>query len=72
MDYEKYKIAVDRLPKVKRRTGCSRSTIYNGMAEGTFPKPIKLGARSVGWLEHEIDEWLLAKIEQRDQDQEVA
>jgi len=61
-----------RRKQVEHRTGLSRSTIYLFIDEGTFPQPIKLGARSVGWLEHEIDEWLLAKIEQRDQDQEVA
>jgi len=36
------------------------------MQDGTFPKPIKLGARAVGWLESEIEEWLQARIEKRD------
>ena len=40
-----------RLPVVKARTGLSRSTIYQRVAEGDFPKPINLGARAVGWLE---------------------
>ena len=44
-----------RLPEVRTRTGKSRSTIYAGIAGGTFPKPIKLGPRSVGWIEAEIE-----------------
>lgn len=46
------------MPKVKERTGLSRSTIYAKIAQGTFPKPVCLGARAVGWLESEIDEWI--------------
>lgn len=47
-----------RLPAVKARTGLSRSSIYKLAAVGSFPNPIRLGARSVGWLEAEINEWL--------------
>lgn len=53
-----------RLPVVKARTGLSRSTIYLRISEGTFPLPVKLGARAVGWLEHEIEEWLARQVEQ--------
>jgi prophage regulatory protein len=52
-----------RLPAVKARTGLSRSTIYQRMADGTFPKPISLGTRAVGWVESEVEEWLLELIE---------
>ena len=52
-----------RLPLVKGRTGLSRSSIYERMAKGTFPKPISLGARAVGWLEAEVEEWLRQLIE---------
>lgn len=51
-----------RLPTVKARTGLSRSTIYLRVSQGTFPKPITLGVRAVGWLESEIDEWLAQQI----------
>lgn len=47
-----------RLPEVKARTGLSRSTIYARVSEGTFPKPVSLGARAVGWIDHEIQEWI--------------
>ena len=55
--------AILRLPIVKARTGLSRSTIYQRVSAGTFPKPVNLGARAVGWLESEIDEYLAALIE---------
>ena len=41
---------------VESVTGMSRSTIYAKIAEGTFPKPIRLTARSVGWIEQEVQE----------------
>ena len=44
-----------RLPEVRIRTGKSRSAIYQGVNDGTFPRPIKLGPRAVGWIEAEIE-----------------
>lgn len=52
-----------RLPTVKARTGLSRSTIYLRVSEGTFPKPVSLGGRAVGWIEAEIQSWLEQRIE---------
>ena len=49
-------------PEVEVITGLSRSSIYAKMENGTFPKGIKLSERSVGWLEHEIQEWLKNRI----------
>lgn len=53
-----------RLPVVKARTGISRSSVYLKISEGTFPKPINLGVRSVGWLESEINEWIQQRIDE--------
>ena len=53
-----------RRKQVETRTGLSRSTIYLRIKEGSFPKPINLGARAVGWLESEIGEWLDNQIKQ--------
>ena len=52
-----------RRPAVESRTGLSRSSIYLKISEGTFPKPVSLGARAIGWLESEVDEWLESRIE---------
>lgn len=51
-----------RLPEIKKRTGLSRSTIYQRMSEGLFPPPIPLGSRAVGWVESEIDSWIEERI----------
>lgn len=51
-----------RLPAVKQRTGLSRSTIYLRVNDGTFPKPIQLGERAIGWVETDIEQWLEARI----------
>jgi prophage regulatory protein len=47
-----------RRPDVEARTGLSRSTIYQLMSEGRFPRPIKLSKRAVGWYESAITRWL--------------
>lgn len=65
------RLSILRRKQVEARTGLSRSTIYLRIQEGTFPRPINLGARAVGWLENEIDEWLAARIENRDSGREV-
>lgn len=52
-----------RLPGVRARVSMSRSTIYQRVSEGTFPAPVNLGKRAVGWIETEVDSWLAAQIE---------
>ena len=47
-----------RLPAVCRMTGLRRSTIYRMQASGQFPQRVKIGARAVGWIEREVQEWL--------------
>ena len=52
-----------RLPKVLDRTGLSRSTVYQRVTEGRFPRPVSLGTRAVGWIETEVEEWIARQIE---------
>ena len=54
-----------RLPQAIKKTGLSRSTIYALVNRGEFPARIQLSARSMGFLESEIDKWLTDKIEAR-------
>jgi len=51
-----------RLREVMIRTGLSRSTIYDYIRRGTFPKQVVLGAQSVGWIEAEIHGWIAARV----------
>jgi prophage regulatory protein len=55
-----------RLKDVIDATGLARSTIYKYISERTFPKPVSLGDRCVGWVESEVHDWILARIEERD------
>jgi prophage regulatory protein len=57
-----------RLPQVVEATGETRSTIYKRIQEGEFPKPVRLGAKSVGWVEDEIAEYNNARIAARDRE----
>lgn len=51
-----------RLPEVIRKTALSRSQIYRLIGMGVFPKQIHLGERTAGWVEQEIEEWLMQRI----------
>ena len=52
-------LAILRLPEVERRTGKRRSSIY---ADPTFPRRVPIGPRAIGWLAHEVDAWIVARI----------
>lgn len=51
-----------RLPAVLAATGLSRSTLYELIATGAFPRQVRLSARSVGWPEGEVRAWLLDRM----------
>ncbi|MET3717336.1 AlpA family transcriptional regulator [Pseudomonas sp. PvP001] len=63
---------VMRLKDVIDTTGLSRSTVYKYIADGIFPRPVTLGDRCVGWVDSEVYDWLLARIEERDIGMEAA
>jgi prophage regulatory protein len=60
-------VKVLRLPGVVSKLGIARSTIYDWLNtksprhDPAFPKPYPLGKQSVGWLESELDEWILQR-----------
>lgn len=54
--------AILRLPAVKAQSGASRSTIYLRIQQGLWPKPVKLGPRSVGWPASEVSALNAARI----------
>jgi prophage regulatory protein len=56
-----------RLRAVLDRTALPKSTVYQKIKEGEFPKPVPLGPKSVAWVESEIEDWLLERIRRRDQ-----
>ena len=50
-----------RRAQVQARTGLSRSTIYQYIQDGHFPRPLRLGPRAVGWLESEVSAWIAGR-----------
>lgn len=57
-----------RRPEVEKLTGLARSTIYNRMEQGTFPKPVPLGGRLVGWLESDLNQWISERMAEAGRD----
>ncbi|MGH8049293.1 MAG: helix-turn-helix transcriptional regulator [Arenimonas sp.] len=61
-------IQILRAKEVQSRIGIGRSSIYDFLNQkssrydGTFPKPIKLGTSAVGWIESEVDGWILRRM----------
>lgn len=58
---------VVRLPAIINMTGMSKPTIYAWIKEGKFPRPIKIGTRSVAWIAEEVNEWIRERINARDE-----
>ncbi|WP_420291462.1 helix-turn-helix transcriptional regulator [Burkholderia thailandensis] len=58
-------------PGVSKKTGKSRSSIYNAINpaskyyDESFPKPIRTGAKSIGWIESEVDAWIASRAQAR-------
>lgn len=50
--------ALLRMNDVTKRTGMSRATVYRRINAGDFPRQRQISANVVGWLEHEIREWI--------------
>lgn len=47
-----------RFPDAVTKTGLSKSSIYERIRNGEFPAPVPLGPRAVGFVAHEVDDWL--------------
>jgi prophage regulatory protein len=46
---------------VQARTGLPKSSLHNMARAGTFPAPLKLGARAVAWRASEVDAWIQSR-----------
>ncbi len=54
-----------RMPQLEVITGLKKSALYKRIAEGTFPRPIKLSARASAWPSDEIEAWQQAQVDTR-------
>lgn len=53
--------SIVRIAEVMAQTGLPRSSLYAQVKQGQFPKPLKLGTRSVGWLAEDVDAWIASR-----------
>lgn len=51
-----------RLPEVRLLCGMSRSSIYTAISTAQFPRPVRIGIRSVAWPTDEIEQIIAARI----------
>ncbi len=65
-------LKVLRIIATSEKTGVSVPQIYDWMAKGTFPKAIAISKHARGWLEHELDAWIQARIDARDEGSDAA
>jgi prophage regulatory protein len=61
-------LTILRRKQVESATGLSKTTIYARIREKTFPAPVRLGVRSVGWRAGDIDEFLISPSTYRAED----
>lgn len=64
-----------RLPQVMARVGLKKSAIYKMIANKEFPAQMKLGAHASGWLESDIQKWILkraGRLPANDEEQQAA
>lgn len=55
-----------RRKEVQSKTGLGASSIYAMMKQGKFPKAITLSERRVAWLESDVDQWIVDRINSRE------
>ena len=55
-----------RISETLKKTGLSRSALYDLRRRDSFPKPVLLGARSIGFLADEVESWIDARVSDRD------
>lgn len=59
-----------RLPEVLRLISLSRSSIYELIAAGRFPRPVPLTTTARAWVEAEVLAWAADRIAERDAGQQ--
>ncbi len=48
------------------RVGFSQSHVMRLVREGDFPQPVPLGKNSVAFVEDEVEDWMRARVEERE------
>jgi prophage regulatory protein len=58
-------VRIVRHAKVRQKLDVSEAKLFDMIARGQFPPPFQIipGGRAVGWLESDVDSWILARRE---------
>ena len=51
--------------KLREKVDYTRQHLSRMEKVGLFPRRVQLGGNKVGWLEHEVDEWIMARAAER-------
>ncbi|WP_421247197.1 helix-turn-helix transcriptional regulator [Aeromonas jandaei] len=65
MQEHKHDFRLLKIREVISIVGLSKPTIYLKIKEGTFPRQVTLGPKSVAWIEGEINDWITEKMAER-------
>jgi prophage regulatory protein len=62
-NFENENFRIVRPTEVQNRLGVSRAKFADMVAKGQFPKPFTIipGGRAVGWLERDVDAWIVQR-----------
>jgi prophage regulatory protein len=60
-------LRIIRRRELKTKVGYSAAHIDRLEKAGDFPKRVVLGPGAIGWLEHELNDWIRARAAERDQ-----
>jgi len=51
-----------RLKEVLKQTGLGRSSLYEKMKTGDFPRQVKLGPKASAWPESAVQDWISDRV----------
>ena len=61
MKRKEFDVRLLPLKKVIERTSISKSKIYNLIGQGVFPRQVRVGARTVRWIESEVEHYIVTR-----------
>lgn len=59
-------LVLEPVTDVMRRVRMCKSKLYQEVAKGTFPRPVKIG-RGTAFVSSEVDAWIAKRIAERDE-----
>lgn len=67
MDDQSHPVQIIRHKAVRQKLNVSSAKLFDMVAKGIFPKPFVIipGGRAVGWLEGDVDAWIIGRSADR-------